>query len=160
MPSEWGAAPSDLDILSRERGAMPVESASPLRSRLVHLLGVAAIHDVVEIGPDHVVWRRAGVRRFDRALSIDSVNRWRAPVRMFAALRRVLRPRGLLGVGFHSCGTAGTLPEAILDLLHEGGFEVLAMEFGARGDQGPVCVIARPLMTARPLMLTPDPGSI
>lgn len=93
----------------------------------------------------------AGVERlpypsaeFDRVLSVNTLYFWPDPVAGFAELSRVIRPGGLLVLGYRPASVMRRLgftrygfrlyeDEEVLPLVGDAGFEVLALEEGREG---------------------------
>lgn len=93
---------------------------------------------------------------FDRVLAVNTVYFWPDPRLALREIHRVLRPEGLLVLGFRPAASMRKSAlsrhgfvlrdeQEVLDLLGNTGFDALAMEEGRVRSLSHVCVVARRL---------------
>ncbi|AMW06184.1 class I SAM-dependent methyltransferase [Gemmatimonas phototrophica] len=92
---------------------------------------------------------------FDKVLTVNTLYFWESPVGVLTEIRRVLRSTGSLVLAYRPQSHMERLPvsshgfriysdEAIVEMLHDAGFEVVAMKFDGRHGHAHTCVVARP----------------
>ena len=92
---------------------------------------------------------------FDKVLTVNTLYFWESPVLVLTEIRRVLKPDGTLVLAYRPQSHLERLSvsahgfriysdEAIVALLHDAGFEVVAMQFEERHGNAHTCVVARP----------------